>query len=124
MRKARVVPLLLLLALLASCATAGPASTPPLTPLQTAKLSAIAFLETYKTQFTDAQAMGKMAASGQLPAGQLEVYRTKRALLIKAKDLIDIYAGMVEIGTVPSDDQTQAINNVLNQLVSVAGGAK
>ena len=121
MRKARVVPVLLLLVLIVGCATVGQ-PTQPLTPLQTAKMTAIAFLETYKAQYLDAEAMGKMAVAGQLTPGQLEVYRMKRALLIKAKPLIDIYTGMVEIGTVPGADREQAINNILNELVSKTGG--
>lgn len=122
MRKARVVPILLLLVLIVGCATAP--SAPPMTPLQTAKMTAIAFLETYKAQYLDAEAMGKMAVAGQLTEGQKEVYRVKRKLLIQVKPLIDAFDVLVSAGTVPSADQTQAINNILNELVSKTGGAK
>ena len=121
MRKARVVPVLLLLVLIVGCATVGQ-PTQPLTPLQTAKMTAIAFLETYKAQYLDAEAMGKIAVAGQLTPGQVEVYRVKRQLLVKAKPLIDIYTGMVEIGTIPGADREQAISNILNELVSKTGG--
>lgn len=122
-RKKLTVLILMLTVLIVGCATVGQ-PTQPLTPLQTAKLTAIAFLETYKAQYLDAEAMGKMAIAGQLTQGQLEVYRIKRTLLIKVKTLIDIYIGMVEIGTVPGTDREQAINNILNQLVSKTGGVK
>lgn len=121
MRKARVVPVLLLLVLIVGCATVGQ-PTQPLTPLQIAKMTAIAFLETYKAQYLDAEAMGKMAVAGQLSVEQVKVYRVKRQLLVKVKPLIDIYVDLVEVGTVPGADREQAINNILNELVSKTGG--
>lgn len=112
---------LLLLVSLVGCATVGQ-PTQPLTPLQTAKMTAIAFLETYKTQYLDTEAMGKMAVAGQLTSGQLEVYRVKRNLLIQVKPLIDTFESLVSAGAVPGANKEQEISNILNQLVSKTGG--
>lgn len=89
-------------------------------PLEKAKLTSVYFLETYKTQFKDTQAMGEMAKAGTLAPGQLEVYRTKRQLLITVEPLVKAFADLVANGTIPAPGREQEINNILNQLLSTA----
>lgn len=122
-RGIRVIVVILACAMLAGCATVNTTpDNPAQTALQKAKLTSIYFLETYKSQFKDAEAMGAMALAGKLSPGQLEVYRTKRSLLINVKPKIDLFAELVSTGTIPAAGREQEINDILNNLL--AAGSK
>lgn len=121
-RKPIFVLLFLVVALVAGCATA-PTTAPAKSASQIAKEKSLYFMEIYKAQFADAAAMGAMAQKGELSLEQVKVYRVKRDLLIKLKPLIEAYDAILAGGGIPAPGREQEINNVINQLVSKAGGA-
>lgn len=120
-RQARILYALVIAIAIAGCATVqNPPDNPAQTALQKAKLTSVYFLETYKAQFKDTEAMGKMAVEGRLAPGQLEVYRTKRSLLIAVKPKIDMFADLVSKGTIPAPGREQEINDILNNLLAAS----
>lgn len=123
-RKQCLVVLLLVSVVLAACAAVPPSPTPQHTALQKAQLLSLSFLERYKTQLRDAEAMGKMAVAGQLSPGQLEVYRVKRKLLIQVEPLIKTFDALVAGGVVPGQSKEQEINDILNRLASTISKAE
>jgi hypothetical protein len=124
MNRKRSILLVLLLVLVAGCATVGTAPTAPAkTASQIAKEKSIYFMSAYKAQFEDAAAMGAMAQQGKLSLEQLRVYRVKRELLIKLKPMIAAFDAILAGGGIPAPGREQEINNVINQLVATAGGA-
>jgi hypothetical protein len=67
----------------------------------------------YLVQYNDYLAMTKLANP---TAGQIEVMKTKRGLLVQVEPLIKIYRSTVIAGGVPSVATEQQINDLLNQL--------
>jgi len=121
MRQRKVLALLIAVVLLAGCATLNPVPDDPArTALHKAKLTSLYFLETYKSQLRDANAMGEMAVAGKLTPGQLEVYRTKRILLIKVEPLVLTFDALVAGGTIPAPGREQEINDILNNLLATS----
>lgn len=121
MRRKSILAIGILVLFLAGCTTIStPPDNPAHTALQKAKLTSLYFLETYKAQYRDAQSMAAMATAGKLAPGQLEVYRTKRALLIQAEPLIIAYDALVAKGTIPPTGREQEINDILNQLLATS----
>ncbi len=104
---------------LAGCATfSNTPAKPELTALQKAQAQSLSFMAWYKAQFNDAASMGALAQQGKLSVGQVQVYRIKRDLLIKAKPLIEAYDAIVAGGGIPSADREQEILNLINQLAA------
>ncbi len=128
MRVRGFVLLVLVLAIaLAGCATVNVRPTPNdnavvLTPLDKAKLASFSILTRYEAQLRDAAALEKLVLSKRASPGQVEVYRVKRKLLIKAKPLVETFDALVKGGTVPGPDKEQEINDVLNDLLAASSG--
>lgn len=127
MRRKRLwlFPALLATFFLVGCATfrgsaANTTEVPKLTLLEMAKLKSLDFQERYAAQLKDAVQMGKMAVANKLSPGQLEVYRVKRALLIKVEPLIKAFDNLVSEGVVPSVKEETDINGVLNAVAAAA----
>ena len=108
---------------LAGSATMGPTSPATQTPQERAKAQSLYFMGWYKAQFEDAASMGALAQAGKLSPGQVEVYRVKRKLLIKAKPLIEAYDTIVAGGGIPTADREQEILNLINELAAAGGKA-
>jgi hypothetical protein len=112
---------LVLLVGLAGCATFSntPATSEPgMAAYQKAQAQSLSFMSWYKAQFNDAASMGALAQQGKLSVGQVQVYRVKRDLLIKAKPLIEAYDAIVAGGGVPSADREQEILDLINRLAA------
>lgn len=122
-RKTFHVLLVVLAIAIAGCATAPAVNAPAKTANQIAKEKSLYFMSVYKAQYEDAAAMGAMAQQGKLSLEQLQIYRVKRDLLIKAKPLIEAFDMVAAGGGVPAPGKEQEINNIINQLVAKAGGA-
>jgi len=121
-RNAKIVLLVLLSVLLVvGCATTQNVTVPNLTPIQKAQMTSLGFMERYAAQLKDATAMGKMAVAGTLSPGQLEVYRMKRKLLIKAEPLVLGFDRLVNSGVIPGADKEIEVNQVLNELLAAGG---
>jgi hypothetical protein len=118
MKKARVVPILLLLVLIVGCATMGGGPPGKTFVDMNPKERSLYFMGTYKAQFQDATSMGALAQQGKLSPGQLDVYRVKRNLLIQAKPLIEAYDAIAAGGGIPGADREQEILNLINQLAA------
>ncbi len=121
-RKSLLVLLLLIVALVAGCATA-PTTAPAKSASQIAKEKSLYFMAVYKAQFDDAAAMGAMAQQGKLSLEQLQIYRVKRNLLVRLKPLIEAFDMIVAGGGIPAPGREQEISDIINQLVAKAGGA-
>lgn len=120
--KVRVVLLVLLAALLvAGCATTQNVTIPTLTPLQKAQMVSLDFMERYATQLKDAWDLSALIAAKKATPGQLEVYRVKRKLLIKAEPLVLGFDKLVKSGVVPGADKEIEVNKVLNELLASGG---
>lgn len=115
----QILFLLVLAAVLAGCGTTS-ATVKPFTAMN-AKEKSVYFMGFYKAQFKDAESMGALAQAGKLSPGQIEIYRAKRALLIKAKPAIEMYDAIVAGGGLPGVDREQEILNMLNQLAALGG---
>lgn len=119
MQVRKVLPALLIMAvLLAACATLGTTTAPTLTPIQQAQKTATYFLHIYNAQYADTM---HMALLPNLTDAQKQVVRQKKALLIKAKPLIDTFSAAIKAGSMPSADTEQQINDLINQLASMGG---
>lgn len=128
MRRERVkVALLVLLSalLVAGCAGfMGPPPTgipPTLTLLQKAELTSLDFMERYAAQLKDAWALSALIVAKKATPGQVEVYRVKRQILIKAEKLVLGFDKLVKDGVIPGADKELEINNVLNELLAAGG---
>lgn len=118
-----LMALILVVALVAGCATAPPAPVPEQTPYQKAQLRYVYLEGLYAAQLKDTAQMGVMAEAKKLSLEQVRVYRIKRELLIKVKPLLEAYDAILLRGGVPSIERDAEITNLLNQLAAQAGGA-
>lgn len=90
----------------------------------TAPEKVVYFEKIYNAQYADAAAM---AANPVLTTEQLDVYRAKRAALIKVRPLIASFRIVANAGGIPDAKTEQDILNILNMLTAAAvkaGGAK
>lgn len=116
--------LIVLVSFLAGCATGPVAPAPEQTPYQKAQLRYVYLEGLYAAQFRDTASMGAMAQAGKLSLEQLRIYRLKRDALIKAKLLLEAYDAILLGGGIPAPGRDTEITDLLNQLASMAGGAK
>lgn len=124
----RVVALgvMLLFVLCAGCATVNVKPMPQdnavvLTLLQKAQLRSADFMERYTRQFKDAQSLERLVKDKRATPGQVEVYKVKRQLLIKAEPLVKGFDKLVKDGVIPGTDAESSIDSVLNDLVAAGG---
>jgi hypothetical protein len=112
----RIFVLFLALAFLSACSLFTQGTTPakPLTP--TAK--ATIMLHQWNGQFKDAMTLATRTAP---PLTQVEkdTVKTKKAVLVKSKPLIDAYVSVVMNGGIPSQADEDAIVALINSI----GGA-
>ena len=101
------VVLLLMLIVVAGCATMNAAK---LSPQQEFLLNAE---KAYLVQYNDYVALTKMPS---LTAEQKEMARTKKAVLVQVEPLIKLYRATVYAGGVPSIETEQAIYNLLTSI--------
>ena len=87
----------------------------------TPKAQATLILATYKAQIQDLQSL---SALPNATAEQKELFKTKQAILVQIKPLLDIYLQAVDSGTTPDPSLQSSINNLINQLVAASGGVK
>lgn len=111
-----LVPLICLAFLLASCSLFTPVpTTVQKTPLEKAKDMGLYFNQTYNAQYRDTM---EMATTPNLSQAQKDMVITKKALLTKVWPLIKAYDAIVKNGGIPTINDEQAINNLINQLVT------
>ena len=124
MRHARIPVLLLLVFLVAGCATTTNVNGKNFIDM-TPKERAVFFQEFYNKQYDDAASMGALASQGKLTDGQVTVYRNKKAVLTQVKPLILAYRAIVDGGGIPNPNDERAILDLVNQLATMsAGGAR
>ena len=121
-RLRRVIPPAALVCLLVASGCAlfqpMPEAQYEMTALEKAKLASVGFLETYYAQFRDAEDMAAMTKDGRLSPEQIEIYRIKRDLLIKAEKLIKTFDDLVKLGAVPGAEKEAEINKLLNEIAA------
>jgi hypothetical protein len=120
----QLIGLVLVVAMIAGCATVGTAPTPEQTPYQKAQLRYVYLEGLYAAQLRDTASMGTMAQAGKLSLEQVKVYRLKKDLLIKVKPLLEAYDMILLGGGVPAAGRDAEITDMLNQLAALAGGVK
>jgi hypothetical protein len=121
MNRKRSVLLVLLLVLIAGCATAPVAPAPEQTAYQKAQLRYVYLEGLYAAQLKDTASMGAMAQAGSLSVEQTRIYRIKKAALIKVKPLLEAYDRILLNGGIPSSDRDKEITDILNELAAAAG---
>lgn len=108
-----LIELLVIMAVLVSCATLG--QTKPMT----AKQQATVWMSVYNSTYDDILSVMKNPAS---TTAQKDLAQKKKAVLVQAWPLMKIYVAVVESGGVPTLAQTTAITDLINQLAILAGG--
>ena len=111
-----LIPLICLAFLLASCSLFSPGTTTSVkTPYEQAKDMGLYFNQTYNGQYVDTMEMAKLP---NLTQAQKDIVLAKKDILTKAWPLIKAYDAIVKNGGIPSLQDQQTINGLINQLVT------
>jgi hypothetical protein len=106
---------------IAGCATTQNVTVPTLTPYQKAQMASLEFMGRYAAQLKDAWALSELIDAKRATPGQVEVYRVKRKLLIKAEPLVLGFDKLVKDGVTPGSDKEIEVDKILNELVAAGG---
>jgi hypothetical protein len=110
MKRKSIAWIVVVLALVAGCATVNPGSA-----IKPAELALAQFEAAYVAQWHDAYTM---ATDPLITPAQREMVRTKKDVLTKVRPLIDAYGAAVKTGGTPTMQQEQAIYTLLNSIGS------
>jgi hypothetical protein len=102
--------LVLFIVLIAGCTTLGKPMT--------VKQNATAWMDIYNSTYDDTMAV---MINPHSTTEQRAIALQKKELLKKIWPLMTQYVGLVEIGSIPTAENTAQINNLINQLVLIGG---
>ena len=110
----KVCMLLLCVLVFTACGTTS-------TGIVNTKSQAIVFMDTYNTQYDDTMSIMSNPDSTE---AQKELGRQKKALLTKAWPLIKTYITVTDSGGTPTEQETKALTDLINQITAIALGGK
>ena len=109
---------LIILAILIALVMASCATLPPVSQQADRERQANIWMDIYNSQVNDTKAIMTSPYSTE---AQKAIGRQKKVILVQVWPLLIAYTDIVDQGGVPSDENTKAITDLINQLTKLSG---